>query len=157
MFVFCTSGLPYYTVYMCWFVTVFSLSIRAASLATLFKLCRSLNWVHWLQAKSRADDIRLFLIHTERKIVSAKVRLGFILNQNLVRPAYRLTSVQAVSCFKQTNDTPVHLRFYAQCRPDLKILSGSIKFRFRACCINTSTVLCYANAAFRFALVDWDN
>ena len=70
-------------------------------------------------------------LHTARKIVSAKVRLKFILNRNLVRQAYRLTSVQAVSCFKQTNDAPVRSRFYTQCKPGLKILSGGILRSFR--------------------------
>ena len=94
----------YYTVQLCWYVTVFS-SIRATSPATV-KLCRSLNWVCQLWAKSHADAICLFLIYTVRKIVSAKVYLKFISNQNLVCPACHLTSVQAFSCFKQINDTP---------------------------------------------------
>ena len=114
---------------------------------------------------SKKSSRHLFPIYIVGKIVSAKVRLQFILNQNLVRPAYRLTSVQVVSFFKQINETPVRSRFYAQCRPGLKILFGSFlrsfrssftKFRSRACCIKQPITLRYdrffANAAFSFAL-----
>ena len=42
-------------------------------------------------------------VYTVRKIMSAKARLKFILNRNLVLSAYRLISVQATRCFQQTN------------------------------------------------------
>ena len=115
--------------------------------------------MRWLQAKNHADAVCLFPIYPVRKIPNAKVCLEFIRNQNLVCPAYRLTSVQAVSCFKQTNDMPVHLRFYAQCRSGQIIYCGSIlqfsvrtKFRSPVCCTNKPIVLHYdhfsANATF---------
>ena len=73
-------------------------------------------------------------IYTVRKIVSAKARLWFILNQNLARSAYRLVSVQAASCFKQTTDMPVRSRFYGRTRKFLleafytQSLSAQTKF-----------------------------
>ena len=87
--------------------------------------------MRWLRAESRANAVRLVPIYTVRKIVSAKACFWFILNQNLVYLAYLFTSVQAVNCFKQINDTPICLQFYAQCRPGLKIFAGSILRSFR--------------------------
>ena len=54
----------------------------------------------------------------------------FILNRNLVRPSYRLTSVQAVVSNKLTTRPYVH-DFYTQFKAGLKILSGSILRSFR--------------------------
>ena len=53
-------------------MTVFSLSIRGVSSATLSELCRSVN--DWLQAKSHADAVHLITIYNVHIIVSAKAR-----------------------------------------------------------------------------------
>ena len=82
-------------------------------------------------SRSRANAVRLVPIYTVRKFVSAKACLWFILNQNLVCLTYLFTSVQAVNCFKQINDTPVCSQFYAQRRQGLKIFAESILRSFR--------------------------
>ena len=48
-----------------------------------------------------------------------------------MRPAYHLISVRTASYFKQYIDTPARSRFYAQCRPVQKILSGNILRSFQ--------------------------
>ena len=88
-------------------------SSEPGDVAQIVPKCK-LSALIWLQAKSRPVAVRLIPTYTVRKIVSAKAGLWFILNQNSVRLAYRLTSVQAASCFKQTDDMPVRSQFYCQ-------------------------------------------
>ena len=69
----------------------------------------------------------VFLVYSEQKYVS---------------PEYRLTSVQGACLLKQTQETLVRLRFYAQCRPgrrSIKVLNAECLHK----CISTLKLLEY--------------